>query len=315
MILVWLLLFVVSLIVIIKSADYFTDAAERLGELLGLSGFFIGVTIIALGTSLPELAISLLAISRNSGEIVIGNVVGSNIFNLLVIIGIAFVLTKKFVFKKLTSVILVLASTIFIVLTGLVFSSSEFSCIEGIVGLALFMVSLFYIQITREHHFLRDMFYFRKPPLFADYRGGHGRSIVTIIFSLILIYFGAWLTIQSMIEISSTLNVSKEFIAITATAIGTSLPELLVTLTAIKKKHYDMIVGNIAGSNMINAFLILGIPSLIKPLEIPFSIISVGLPFLLVSTLLFAIFGVLKHAKRWVGLVFLLLYVLFILVI
>ncbi len=315
MILLWILILVVSLLAIVKASDYFTDASERLGHILKLNMFFIGITIVALGTSLPELAISILSVTNNSSEIVISNVVGSNIFNILIIAGVAFLLSKHFEIKKKWSYLYLTLSATFIVITSVFFGDQKFLYYEGIVGIVVFCAYLIFIQAVRKDRDLHEIFNFRRPPLFAERSHGHGRSMGVIIISLVVIYFGAWAIIQSIINIADTLNIEKAIIAVTAVAIGTSLPELLVTFSAVKKKSYDLIVGNIAGSNMINAFLVLGVPSLIKPLNIPFSIIEIGMPFLLYSTLLIAIFGLLGYTKRWLGLVFLITYMLFILII
>lgn len=300
---IWLIIFIVSLFVLIKASDFFTDAAEKIGISLGISPFLVGVTIVSVGTSLPELVSSIIAVYQNSSEIVFGNVVGSNIANIFLIIGVASLISSPLRIQyELINVDLPLfvGSTFLLCLTVL---DSNFSTNEAIICiLGYFIYVLYSISSGKEEQELgRD-------------RDGNSKTtlpikqIVIVIVSSLFVFLGATYTIESVTKISEILNIAKELIALSAVALGTSLPELIVTISAAKKGNPEIAVGNVLGSNIFNSLVVMGIPRLTGNLVIPEDVIGGGLLVLLAGTIMFFFVTQDKQVTRWEGLIFFLFY-------
>lgn len=306
----WFLIFAVALLVLIKSADIFTDYSEKLGKIVGIPQFIIGVTIVALGTSLPELMTSIIATLKNESAIVSANVVGSNIANILLVGGLASIWAGTIVVKKS---LIKIDLPLLIAITALLITTlwdGRFSIFEGIIMLITYIVYIAYN--FNEHNTakekLSDM---AKHPL--EKKEKLRVKIPLIIgLSAVGIYFGAAFTIQSVTEISSIFKISSAVIAVTAIAIGTSLPELLVSYKAVKKKNYELVVGNIIGSNIFNSTIVMAIPAFISPLYIESSIINIAVPFLIIATILFAFSGIERKLYSFEGAIYGLIYIVFI---
>ena len=291
-------LFVLSLAVLIKASDWFIESSERIGLGFGVSPFIIGVTIVAFGTSLPELATSIAAVSQGSSEIVIGNVVGSNIANLLLVIGLTIIIGGQ----------IRVSSKIFHVDVPYLFLSSfylwftlrdlHFSVMEAIFALVLIGVYLF--NSVRENRSITD-----------EVRAGY-REYLMLLVGGILIYFGAEYTIYSITRMSEMMGINSEIIALSLVALGTSLPEVFVSVSAMRKGKSEISVGNVIGSNLFNAFGVMGIPSLFGLLKIPAEVESVYIPYLLAITLLFILCMVSRRMGKLEGWIFLLLYAYFV---
>ena len=296
--LLWSVIFVVSLAVLVKSSDWFTDAASKIGLLLGLPPFIIGVTIVSIGTSLPELISSLVAVYQGSSEIVFGNVVGSNIANIFLIIGIASVISKKLdISYELIHVDLPLfvGSAFLLFLTV---ADGDYSRGEAIICIAGFLVYSFYTISQRED---------------ADEGSGKNKGSIStqaliLAGSSTAIFFGANYTIESITKLSEIVGIGKDIIAVSAVALGTSLPELLVTISAAKKGDPELAVGNVLGSNIFNTLMVMGIPGLLGKLVISKDLVSDGLITMLVGTILFFFVTQDKQVTRWEGLLFFIFY-------
>jgi len=307
LILPWVI-FVASLAVLIGASEFFTNAAERLGILLGLPQFIIGVTIVSIGTSLPELLSSMIAVTQDSSEVVLGNVLGSNIANILLVIGIASLVNKGpiRITYDLVSVDLPLfvGSTLLLILA---LWDQEFSLGEATLFLLGYLVYLFYIiRNSREEVQMDDSSFIDRQPSFLL------QQILLIALSAALLYFGAKYTVKSLIQISSQLHIGKEILAVTAVALGTSLPELIVSIKASLKGNGEMAVGNVLGSNIFNIFVVMAVPSFLGPLKIPESIMSDGAPTLISGTLLLFFVAQDRKLTIWEGWLFLIFYVWFI---
>lgn len=301
----WLAIFLVSLSALIKAADWFTDAAEKIGLYLGLSQFIVGVTIVALGTSLPELVSSLVAVYQNASEIVVGNVIGSNIANVFLVAGFAAIASKKLTINyNLINVDLPLfiGSAFLLTLTLL---DGYFSWGEALICILAYVVYFFYLFNNRHEEQ-------QKSSNSPSKRRFPSQSILIIILSSGLIFLSAHYTITSVSQISTILNISKEVIAVSAVAIGTSLPELSVSLSAAKKGNPEIVVGNVLGSNIFNALMVMGMPRLFGQLEIPSDILSRELPVMLVATLLFFFATQDQQLSKWEGWLFFVFYAWFI---
>ena len=321
----WLLVFIISLAVLVKAADWFVESAEKIGLAFKLSPFIIGVTIVALGTSFPELASSITAVLKGATEIVVANALGSNIANILLIVGLSAVVARRLIVKRnlidLDSPLLIATTVIFVFIMW----DREIVFGEGILLILAFIVYFLYTISPKKEketltseivEILPSRIERRKEKVAKETKKTPKKLDPKVFLFLILgvagLVVGANYTIESVLKLSEILKISTSFIAITAVAIGTSLPELVVSVRASLKKKYEIALGNIFGSNVFNILLVTGIPALIKPLAVDELSFRVGLPFLIIATLLFVISGISRRIYLWEGAMYLLIYVLFI---
>lgn len=300
----WFGIFAASLFVLLKASQYFTNSAEKIGLMLGISHFIIGVTIVAIGTSLPELVSSIVAVVNNSSEIVSGNVLGSNIANIFLILGIASIIGGRFKIKTNLFPVdlpIMMISAFFLTLTiwDGVFSFGE--SILFVVGFIIFMLYTANSGKENGKKKNRETGESAKMPFRV-------KPVLIMVLSAVFIYLGATYTIKAVIKISEIFDMGTEVIAMSAVAIGTSLPELAVTISAVKKKNFEMVVGNVLGSNIFNTFAVMGIPGLISELKVPGSLISIGLPVMLAASVLFLVVFVDRQVSKWEGWMFLVFY-------
>ncbi|MDP7457086.1 MAG: calcium/sodium antiporter [Candidatus Woesearchaeota archaeon] len=296
---------IVSLCVLVKESSIFTDRAEKIGLFFWLSPFIIGVTIVSIGTSLPELVSSLVAVFKGSTEIVIGNVVGSNIANICLVLALAAILAKKIKLNySLMHVDLpLLMATSF--LFALTIWDGVFSLGDALICLTAFFVYITYTVHTKKSHPDSSV-----KKLSADKLTSLDVGI--LLLSALFIYLGAEYTIRSVIDISTILNVGTELIAVTVVALGTSLPELAVTIDVVRKGKGEIGVGNVLGSNIFNAMAVTSIPAFFSNLVVPASILTFALPLMLMATLMLVFMTQEKEITQWEGFVLLLFYVFFI---
>jgi len=306
-------LFVVSLAVLLVASDAFTSAAERIGLSFGISPFVIGVTIVAGGTSLPELVSSMLAVSQGASEIVMGSVVGSNVSNMLLVLGIAAVVGGDIrVIRELVEVDLPLlvASAVFLILAVW---NSPFSWYEGILALAALAVYVHFTISEKDRYvdmlveeLVEDEHDAEQQPT-AD-----AKTYALLVVSMGVVFGAAYVLVESIIDISGSLGIGTELIAISAVALGTSLPEVVVSVMAVRRELPGLAVGNVLGSNLFNSFLVTGVPSFIGDLAVPDSIRGYGLPVMVLVTVLYFFITQDREITRSEGMILLLLYVLFV---
>jgi len=309
--LIWVVIFIVSLFVLIKAASYFTNSAEKIGLYFGISAFIVGVTIVSVGTSLPELVSSIIAVLKGSSEIVVGNVIGSNITNIFLILGIAAIVGKnlKITYEIIHVDLPILVGSAF--LFGLTIWDGVLSLPEALLLIAGIIVYFLYIVNSQKEH--KDIKI--KEEMKGELRKSKkldAKTIVIFIISAFFIYVSAKYTIESVIKISEMLSIGKEIIAASAVALGTSLPELTVSIIAAKKGKPEIAVGNVLGSNIFNTFVVMGVPALFGALIIPQNMIVFALPIMIIATLLFFFIAQEKEVTRWEGWMLLLFYVFFI---
>ncbi|MEM9983693.1 MAG: calcium/sodium antiporter, partial [Bacteroidota bacterium] len=300
--LLWSIVFFVSLTALIISADFFIKASERIGLALGIPPFVIGVTLVAVGTSLPELITSIVAVTDRSSEIVVGNVVGSNITNMGLVLGLVAILAKKIKLQfDVTKVDLplMLGATflIYVVIKDLKFGLIEaFICLGGMLVYLAYVLNLSQKdEAGPENPVLPELEVEDEASPFS------WRDLVTLIGSGLVIYFSAKYNVVAIEELANMLDIGKEFIALTVVALGTSLPELVVSIAAIRTDNAEMAVGNVLGSNIFNLFAVMGIPRLFGQIMIPESILTFSLPVLLVLTLLTVFVLQDREVNRWEG--------------
>jgi cation:H+ antiporter len=297
--LLYLGMFIVSLAVLLKASDWFVNAAERIGLSLGISPFIVGVTIIAFGTSLPELASSIAAVFLDESEVVVGNVVGSNITNILLVLGLIAVIGKEVrLGQRVMSVDIPL----------LVFSSfflwfalrdRDLSIAEAllfILSLAIFLVNSF----RGGHPFIEQ-----EPPKVT------WRSYAMLVIGAALVYLSADYTMVAIKQLSQSAGIDTGVIALTLVALGTSLPEVIVSLTAARKGKTSIAVGNVLGSNIFNTYAVMGVPAFIGPLDIPADILTFSLPFMVAATVIFSIICITNKITRMEGIMLLIFYAYF----
>ena len=310
----WVAVFVVSVAALVKSADWFTEGAEELGVFLGVPVYVVGLTIVAMGTSLPELVSSIFAVASGSSEIVAGNAVGSNITNICLVLALgAIVAGRLTVTREIVQVDLpILASAT--ALLGLMALDGTISRLDGALllsGAIIYGVyGLFMSRPTRATQVKV------KAVVEEDIKPAGGRLRPMVYVKLLggaaILYFAAEYTIRSVVELSDLLGIGKDVIAISAVALGTSLPELVVSLMAARKGKLEIAIANVLGSNVFNAFAVVGIPALIAPLTVTRPVLTIGLPFMAVATILYFFMSQDREVTRWEGMPLVLLYILFI---
>lgn len=308
---IWVIVFVVSLFVLIKASHYFTDSAEKIGLFLGLPAFLIGVTIVSVGTSLPELVSSIFAVIAGSSEIVVSNVVGSNIANILLVLGIVAIVGKKMkIAYELAHVdvpILIGSAFLFTIMVW----DKVFSLPEAIISILGIVIYLLYTISSEKEHEDVEIKKEMKTELLQK-KELNVKTILILVISVFFIYISAKYTIESVVVLSGLIGIGKDVIAVSAIALGTSLPELAVSFVAARKGKPEIAIGNILGSNIFNTFVVMGIPAFIGTLVIPQSILTLGLPMMIISTLMFFFITRDKEITKWEGYLLLLFYVLFI---
>lgn len=353
MIYVDFIIFVISLFLLLKGSDYLVESAAKLAKRFNLSEFVIGLSLVAIGTSIPELATAVAAIVAKDPDLIIGNVIGSNIANIGLILGVAAIFATLTIDKKIfyREGIFLLVMSVLILLFSL---DRKFGLMEGII--LLFFFSIFIVNLFKESEeekagYEKYLGYFysikklfiletyltlvRKPKNYIDHKLNHNNFkravnkgikaekkitnkrllfyMLISIFSIVIISLGAHYLVKSAINIASFFNISSTFIGLTMIAIGTSLPELTVTITSIKKNYGNILIGNLMGSNIANLLLILGISSIFIPISISGLELVYTIPFMILLTA-FLLRFIRSEAflKRLEGITLLLLYLFFI---
>ncbi|MGE0088124.1 MAG: calcium/sodium antiporter [Bacteroidales bacterium] len=304
------LLLITGLIVLIYGANLMVDSASALAKKLNVPAIVIGLTIVAFGTSSPELVVNIFAAIDHSSDIALGNVIGSNIFNILVILGVSAFIYPLSVKTKTTWIeipLALLSAIILIVLAndGLIDKSSTsiISRIDGIVFLAFFVIFLVYnFQLIKTGKYDEE---------FTTKNYTIKKSILFIIVGMAFLVLGGKAIVYSATEIAKFFGISERIISLTIISMGTSLPELATSVIAARKKNVDIAIGNIVGSNIFNVFFVLGTSAVIYPVSVNLSSRFDLIVNIIASLLLFMFVFTGKGRKvdRWEGLVFVTLYI------
>lgn len=308
MLLTWIGVFILALAILVKGADWFLESAEKIGLKMGMTPFVIGVLIVGLGTSFPELFSSIAAVMSGVKDVVVANAVGSNIANILLVLGIASLASKKLTVSK---------SLIDSELPMLAISTSIFMLVVygdgGIItrGESLFLITAYLVYLLYTIYG-GEGDESRAPLIFKGDTKIVAKDIFYLVGGALGLILGSKFLIDSVIHLSEILDIAPGIISITAIAFGTSLPEILVSLKAAKAGKPELAVGNIFGSNAFNSLMVVGIPGLFTDLPINDKTMSIGVPIMAVATLLFVISGISKTIYRWEGMMFMLFYSLFI---
>lgn len=257
-----LFLLVIGFVLLVKGADWFVEGSAAIARKLNIPELVIGLTIVAMGTSLPEAAVSITASLNGNAGIAVGNVAGSNIMNILIILGITSVITTIRIQKstiRMEIPFLILVSAVFL---GFGMTGNRLSGLEGVGFWALFVVYLVYLYVMSQRN-ESDPAEDEKPmnrPVW--------QCLILLVISAIMIIKGSDLIVSGATDIAKVIGLSDRIIGLTIVAFGTSLPELVTCITAARKNKADLAIGNIVGSNIFNILFVLGTASLITP--IPF---------------------------------------------
>lgn len=304
-----IILLIVGFMLLIKGADIFVDGASNTARNFRVSKMLIGLTIIAFGTSAPELAVSLSALASGSTDMVIGNVMGSCILNILLILGVAAVIRpiniKSNTVKKELPLCMLISTLLAVLFLDAAIGSGapdQITRSDALVVLLFFAVFLYYLVTLAKQK--KEEQGVEKP----QYK--LGKSLLLVLVGLAGIIIGSQMVVDSASGIASAVGLSERVIALTVIAFGTSLPELVTTVVASKKGEQDLVVGNIIGSNIFNICIVLGIPVALFGTVTPGSFQMLDIVALVVSAVLLFIFALTKRRiTRSEGVVMLLLFV------
>jgi cation:H+ antiporter len=307
------ILFVAGIILLIKGAGFLINGASSLAKKFGVPTLVIGLTIVAFGTSMPELIVNIISAIKETTEVAFGNIIGSNLSNILLILGIMAIvyslkverstIWKEIPFAFLAVLVLFIVSNDFIIDKISVFSLAR---VDGLIMLCFFAIFLYYaLELAR-----RNKAHLESETIKIKTHKGH-TIFFMIAAGLVGLFFGGKWTVEGAVYIAQQFGLSQFLISATIVAIGTSLPELVTSITAALKKEVGLAVGNIVGSNIFNIFWILGVTSIIAPVTIP-DFINVDILFLVFVTFLLFLFmfiGKKHELQKWQGVVFVTLYV------
>ncbi|MCK5023702.1 MAG: calcium/sodium antiporter [Candidatus Aenigmarchaeota archaeon] len=309
MIIPYVMLFIAGIICLLKGSDYVTVYASKLAKHCGVSQLIIGITVVAMSTSLPELTVSIFSLLFETSQIATGTIIGSNIANVCLIVGISALLypmktNKNFLKQGYFTLVFTIAVVLFL-MDGMVFY-------EGAILVVGFLIYMYYlINLKRKTSNKQKTKYVKKSEIKKEKK----MMIKYIIFSLfggLIVVVGAQTLIYSTIEIAKTLGISELLISLIAIAVGTSLPELAVSFTAAVKKLDGISIGNILGSNIFN-IAILGLVSLFSTVSIINSAVMYNLLIMAVSVIVLLLFIKMRwKISRINGAVLLLIYAIFI---
>ncbi len=309
-----ILLLVVGFVLLIKGADWLVTGSSSLAKRFNISELVIGLTIVAFGTSAPELVVNVLASFKGANDIALGNIIGSNIFNLLFILGVAgliypITVHRNTVWREIpyslfaAIVVLLIANDAFV--DGTV--GNRIDRTDGIMLLLFFVAFLYYAYLSIQSEDTTDL-------VEEEIKVMSGlKSISFTLIGLVLLILGGKLVVDNAIDIAKSFQISEKLIGLTIVAAGTSLPELATSAVAAFRKRSDIAIGNVVGSNIFNVFFVLGTSAVINP--IPYNTnFNIDILLLIAGTIL--LFGTMfvgkRHlVERWVAIVLIGIFLLY----
>jgi len=257
LIFIHVLLLIVGFAMLVKGADWFVDGAAGIAVKFGIPQLVVGLTIVAMGTSAPEAAVSITGAMNGAADISVGNVLGSNILNVLIILGLTGVITNVAIQKSTHRIEMpfMLAITVIFVVLGL--NDGKIGLVEGVVLWILFIAYLTYLFILAKKGKPEEEEKQEEKPVW--------KLILFAVVGAAIVVWGADITVGAATKIARELGMSERFIGLTIVALGTSLPELVTSVTAACKGNCDIAIGNIVGSNIFNILFVIGTSALIIP--------------------------------------------------
>ena len=311
---IWILLIIVGFVLLIKGADFLVEGASNIAKKFHIPEIIIGLTVVSIGTSMPELFVSITSAMEGFSDMAIGNVIGSNIANLFLILGVSSII-KSIKFKRETRLIeipMCLAITlIFMALCNL---GQDVSRSDAGVLLVLFAIFIVYTIIMAKKGEAFD-----KEDDNEDNTDNAKPSkstlkdIIFVFLGVALLKIGGDLTVNNAVNVARHFNLSEKIISVTILAVGTSLPELVTSVSAAIKGKSDIAIGNILGSNIFNILLIIGVSAMINPIVFN-TTYNMDFVFLVVGTILLSLFPVIppkNKMTRWNGIIYVYVYVMY----
>ena len=270
-------LLALGFIMLVKGADWFVDGAAGIADKFGVPQIVIGLTIVAMGTSAPEAAVSITAALKGNADITIGNIVGSNILNILIILGLVSVIIATAVAATTVKIDIPFMLVITFLLLLLGYTGNEVTRLEGIILLLFFVGYMVYLFVMAFKNRTTEEEEQESKPVW--------KLIIAAIIGLVLIVWGSNVSVDAATKIATELGMSTRFIGLTIVALGTSLPELCTSVAAALKGKSDIAIGNIVGSNIFNILFVVGISAIITPVYFA--------PNFVIDTLVAAVAGIL----------------------
>ena len=328
-----------GLILLIKGSDIFVDAGTNIGKIFRMSEILIGLTIVCFGTGLPEFLLSINAAANGNTELAIGNIIGTNIFNMCCILGVICLLNPlkllRETIRKDINMSLLSSIILFVILLdsyGTNLTTNLISRTDGIILLLFFAIFLYY-TLYEFGEYIRDKREKKYNELMLRRARGEKveekkevertftkkdlinivKNIFIAILGIVMVFLGSELVIESAVKIATFFNVSQTFISIAIIAVGTSLPEISTSIIAIKKNRINIAIGNLVGSNMFNTLFVLGISSLIQPIVLPSSLLFVDCLFFILTCLVLRLFTKKKpEINKYEGITLISIYLIYI---
>lgn len=305
-----IIILIIGFIVLIKGADLFVDAASSLAANFKVSKMLIALTIVAFGTSAPELAVSIKSMLNGSGDIVLGNVIGSNILNILLILGISGcihnLIVKNATVKKELPITILLSTILFVVMNDMLLSNSSANSLtrsDGIIIILFFLVFVYYLISTMRNKTDST----EEKPKYNILK-----SIIFTIVGIVCLVLGSNAVVDSASHIARILGVSERMISLTIIALGTSLPELVTSVMATRKGEYDIAIGNVVGSNIFNIGIVLGLPLVLFGGIKSFSINMIDIVVMVLSSVLLLLFSFKdRKISKIEGIIFLTIFIIY----
>ena len=290
MIFLQILLLVLGFAMLIKGADWFVEGTSGIARKMGIPQLVVGLTIVAMGTSAPEAAVSITAALKGTANIAVGNVVGSNILNIFIILGVTSVITTVAIQKstlKIEIPYMIFISILFVVM-GM--SGNKISRIEGVILWVFFIIYLVYLFILAKNGKEEN----------EKVETSTIKLLISAIVGAVVVVLGSNVTVDSATEIAKAFGMTDRFIGLTIVALGTSLPELVTSVTAARKGNADIAIGNVVGSNLFNILFVLGTSSLIIPMQYEPNFLIDGIIAIAAGIILWiAVFRKLELRRVW----------------
>lgn len=301
MILMFVLL-IIGFILLVKGSDVFVDGCASLAKLLGIPAIIVGLTIVSMGTSAPEAAVSITAGIKGANEIALSNLIGSNIFNVLCVAGFSsaiapFVVDKLVIKRDFPVCIGISVLVLVFALDGMI------SRVDGIILFVIFIAYLVYLIYSAIKN--------RESADDDEKTMSSLKSIIFIVIGIVSIMAGGQLVVRSATDIARTFNLSETLIGVTICAIGTSLPELVTSIVAARKGESEIAIGNVVGSNIFNLAFVLAISSSITPIAVVSESVIDAAVMIGITSLVFIFCLMGKKLTRWQGIFSILLYVIY----
>ena len=290
MIFLQILLLVLGFAMLIKGADWFVEGTSGIARKMGIPQLVVGLTIVAMGTSAPEAAVSITAALKGTANIAVGNVVGSNILNIFIILGVTSIITTVAIQKstlKIEIPYMIFISILFVVM-GM--SGNKISRIEGVILWVFFIIYLVYLFILAKNGKEEN----------EKVETSTIKLLLSAIVGAVIVVLGSNVTVDSATAIAKAFGMTDRFIGLTIVALGTSLPELVTSVTAARKGNADIAIGNVVGSNLFNILFVLGTSSLIIPMVYEPSFLIDGIVAIAAGIILWiAVFRKLELRRVW----------------